>query len=409
MIALAGAVSCNDALFSHSQAGNNENAFYAIIEEGSAPWSDVGGVVYVLWDADDRVSVFDHGTLNEEYRFMGETGASAGWLEKIQRAAPGTSDGQGLVYSLYPYRESNSIDSNGAILVDLPSEQNYRKNSFGLGANTMMSVSRGKRLSFRDACGYLVVNLYGKEIQVSSVTLRGNGREPLAGNAKVSMELGGIPSVNLERGADSEITVVCENPVALGLGVKKVVPFWFAIPPTDFEEGFTVIVKGSNGEVFSLSTEKAVKVSRNHKTETVPLCLEESDSWGNITVDNNKYCNLTGVLGTDSEGSQKWMFHDGDDIRVRVSSWRCRCETRDHIGYHVSNVKLDLPGVATMDIPLERSEGDDYLSGNKSVLGAHLNKYRISEDGKYLEFDISITLYRETNGDIRIFYAGPIS
>ena len=34
--------------------------------------------------------------------------------------------------------------------------------------------------------------------------------------------------------------------------------------------------------------------------------------------------------------------------------------------------------------------------------------YHVSKDGRFLEFDLSITLYRETKGDIRIFYFGPI-
>lgn len=408
IVLLAGVVSCNDGLFDHGQTGNNQNSFYASIDNGSVygPYMDSG--ISIFWDTDDRVSVFDRGTINEEYRYTGATGTVAGWMGPVRKDDTGKNKAMNLIYSLYPYRESNSIDSNGTISVVLPSEQTYRQNSFGLEANTMMAVSRGRRLFFRDASGYLVINLYGKDIKVSSVTLRGNAGEPLAGEAKISMGNGGIPSMSFERRASTEVTLVCTDPVELSHGVSKAVPFWFAIPPTDFTKGFTVIVKGSDNEVFSLTTEKAVKVSRNQKRVMSPFCLEDSESWGNITVDMNKYCSLTGVFGSDLDGNQKWVFHDKDDVRVRVTSWRCRCDSPGHIGYHVSNVKLDLPGVAIMDIPLERNEGDNYVSGNKSVSGARLNKYEISSDGKYLVFDISITLYRETNGDIRIFYAGPV-
>ena len=52
---------------------------------------------------------------------------------------------------------------------------------------------------------------------------------------------------------------------------------------------------------------------------------------------------------------------------------------------------------STMQIPLEeRTEGENYLSGNKSVSGVRLNHYKLSDDGRYLEIDLSITLYRET-------------
>lgn len=66
-----------------------------------------------------------------------------------------------------------------------------------------------------------------------------------------------------------------------------------------------------------------------------------------------------------------------------------------------------LPSIATMQIPLEeRTEGDNYLSGNKSVSGVRLNHYKLSDDGRHLEIDLSITLYRETKGDIRVLYKG---
>lgn len=40
---------------------------------------------------------------------------------------------------------------------------------------------------------------------------------------------------------------------------------------------------------------------------------------GYVTVDKQHYCNLTNVKGKDFEGSQKWVFNDGDDIRVKMS------------------------------------------------------------------------------------------
>lgn len=46
---------------------------------------------------------------------------------------------------------------------------------------------------------------------------------------------------------------------------------------------------------------------------------------------------------------------------------------------------------------------DNYLSGNKSVSGVRLNHYKLSDDGRHLEIDLSIILYRETKGDIRPF------
>ena len=104
---------------------------------------------------------------------------------------------------------------------------------------------------------------------------------------------------------------------------------------------------------------------------------------GCVTVDNEQFCALTSAIGNESDGNQKWAFYDDAKVRVNV------------------------PGIATMRIPLvERTEGDNYLSDNKSVSGVRLNYYKLSDDGHHLEIDLSITLYHETKGDIRVLYKG---
>ena len=229
------------------------------------------------------------------------------------------------------------------------------------------SVTEDNRLQFRNGCGYLVLKLYGHLFGVSSITLRGNAGEPLAGKALVAMEPKGVPSVKMTEDAQSEVTLVCKDPVVLGDTPEEAVAFWFALPPTTFDEGFTIEVKGSKGEVVKRSTSKPVKVSRNLRVSMAPMSVEDTTSWGFVTID-----------------------------------------PPGHIGYHVTVLDLDIPGHLSMHIPLERENGDYYISSNKSVAQAHLNCYRISEENNYLEFDMSVTLYRETGGDIRVFYAGPI-
>ena len=383
--------------------------FYATIgdDAGSRVYAD--SELRVLWNADDRVSIFDHYTLNEEYRFTGETGANAGWFEQVPHGTFVTGNDLDLVYSVYPFRKSNVISNDGVLSVEYPAEQVYRKDSFGQGANTMVSVTKDNRLQFRNACGYLVVKLYGHLFGVSSITLRGNNGELLAGNATIQMEPQGVPSVSMEKDAKTEVTLVCNEHVVLGAEPEDATAFWFAIPPTDFEKGFTIEVRGTKGEVVKRAMNKAVKVPRNLRVSMAPITMHETTAWGFVTIDNEKVCSLTSVTGGDSEGIEKWIFMEGDEVRAFMSSWRCRCVTLDHIGYHVSLIDFSIPGATDLYIPLERQYGDYYLSGNKAVSQAHLDCYRISQENNYLEFDMTITLYQETDGDIRIFYAGPIT
>ena len=128
---------------------------------------------------------------------------------------------------------------------------------------------------------------------------------------------------------------------------------------------------------------------------------------GCVTVDKEQFCALTSVIGGETDGDQKWAFYDEGKVRVNVSGYKCRCDDAGHIPFTLNFIDIDLPSIATMQIPLEeRTEGENYLSGNKSVSGVRLNHYKLSDDGRHLEIDLSITLYRETKGDIRVLYKG---
>ena len=399
----AGMVSCRKAGQDAPDAGK---PFYATIDNDLDTKVYADEDLHVRWDADDRISIFDRYTLNEQYRFTGETGANAGWFDPVPRGGFRTGNKLDYVYAVYPYRAGTSIGDDGVLKVKLAKEQPYRADSFGPGAHTMVSVTKDDRLLFRNACGYLVLKLYGEGIEVSSITLKGSFGEPLAGEALVSMLPGEEPSLKMADAASSMVELVCGKPVVLPAKPEEAVSFWFALPPMEFEHGFTAEVKDSDGRTYYPYTKKAVKVPRNRKVSMAPFELR-GNAPGQVTIDKKPVCDLLYVKGENAEGNQHWEFSGRDGIRVLVDSWRCRCITLDHIGYHVSLVELDIPD-CPQSIPLERTTGDDYISSNKSVAGAHLNRYSITEDGKHLDFDLSITLNSETKGDIRIVYSGPI-
>lgn len=135
--------------------------------------------------------------------------------------------------------------------------------------------------------------------------------------------------------------------------------------------------------------------------------IQPDEAVGCVTVDKEQFCALTSVIGSETEGNHKWAFYDDGKARVNVTGYKCRCDDAGHIPFTLNFIDIDLPSIATMQIPLEeRTEGENYLSGNKSVSGVRLNHYKLSDDGRYLEIDLSITLYRETKGDIRVLYKG---
>ena len=244
--------------------------FYATFEQPGEEGTKVfvNEDLQLRWTADDRVSVFNKNTNNQQYRFLGATGDSEGEFESVAAAASGGSSLANVV-AVYPYQEA-TVTESGVLSLTLPAEQAYAANSFGLGANTMVSVTADDALLFKNAGGYLKLSLYGEGVQVSSITLTGNKGEKIAGKASVTMPLDGAPSVEMAADATPSITLTCAEPVTLGATEAESVDFWFVVPPVEFSEGFTVSVTHQGG-VFEKSTGKSVAITRNHLSKMAPV------------------------------------------------------------------------------------------------------------------------------------------
>ena len=250
--------------------------FYASFEQPSVTDTRVYANEDLLlrWTADDRVSIFNKLTYNQEYKFTGKTGANAGGFKKVDNDEFVTGNTISHVVSVYPYQEATAISESEVISLTLPAEQTYVENTFGLGANTMVSVSSDNVLQYKNVGGYLMFKLYGEGVSVSSITLKGNNGEKFTGDATVTMPLDGVPSVVMAEDATTEITLTCPEPVALGATAEESTQFWFVIPPVTFSEGFTITVNVSGGGIFRKSTTKSVTIERNNLSKMAPIEVE---------------------------------------------------------------------------------------------------------------------------------------
>ena len=234
----------------------------------------------VLWDADDRISLFNKYTYNKQYRFAGETGQNSGEFEEVNSGAVITGNALDYVYAVYPYQAGTKISNDGVITLALPSEQIYsRDGSFGKGANTMVSATTNTELLFKNLCGYIVLKLYGEDVSVSSITLTGKNDEPLAGNVNVTAAVGENPSFAFSGTGSTSLTLTCPTPVTLGTTAEEATTFWFVVPPTTFSNGFTITVVGANGGTFEKSTSSEVVISRNStfRMKALEVEIEESE------------------------------------------------------------------------------------------------------------------------------------
>ena len=248
---------------SRAAAPGNKTKFQASVEACTAPDTKVYADenMKVLWNADDRISIFNMTTCNSEYAFEGDDGDTAGSFAWVSEGEEG--EAIDCVYAVYPYQPGTTVSTSGDVTLTLPAEQAYKVNSFGVGANTMVAVTEETFLAFKNVGGYLSLRLYGDNISVRRITIRGNGGEKIAGKGMVEMPLGGTPTVTMDGTGTDAVSIVCDPVVKIGRSAESFTDFWFVIPPVTFKQGFTITVVDDMGGVFTKSTSKSFTVSRN--------------------------------------------------------------------------------------------------------------------------------------------------
>ena len=259
--------------------------FYASLESYSEPDTRVflDENIKILWDADDRITIFNNNTYNREYRFAGKTGDNAGLFKKVTNDDHVTGSDMDFICSIYPYNESTSINNEGLLSLTLPSVQPYREGSFGPGANTMVSATEDNLLKFKNVGGYLVLKFYGEGVSVSSITLEGNNGEKLSGTATMSPVVGVIPNIAMASTAGNSVTIICDEPVELGATKEDAMTFWMVVPPTTFSKGFRLTVMDPNGKVYVKETAAKVTIARNGVQRISPIEVLFDDSVSTYT------------------------------------------------------------------------------------------------------------------------------
>ncbi len=249
-----------------------DDVFYATLESYAGPDTKVyvDEKIKMHWDEGDLISMFNKTTLNQEYRFEGKTGDYAGTFKDVSSSF-GTGNPLNYLCAVYPYSIATKIGNDDVLTLSLPAEQVYQEGSFGSGANTMVSVTDGNPLMFKNVGGYLVLKFYGKGVSISSITLEGNNGEKLSGKATMTPVIGEAPKITLSDDKATSITLTCDKPVELDESKENSTLFWIVVPPTTFSKGFKLTVTGSDGKEFIKNTDKNLSIVRNTLLRIAPI------------------------------------------------------------------------------------------------------------------------------------------
>ena len=222
--------------------------FQATIEDSGVSKENsrayIDDAVRLRWNENDEISLFYGDTYNLNYVFAGKTGDNSGNFKP--GIAPGFHTGNNIDnnVAVYPYKAETKFDDSkdaGAVIYTFPEEQTYASGSVGLGANVMVATTKNtddKKLIFRNAVSYLCVKLYGECQVVSSIEVKGNGGEALAGEAAIYVGYNEDPETIINQGSES-VTLNCGDGVIVGETEKQATSFWIVIPPKEFTKGFT--------------------------------------------------------------------------------------------------------------------------------------------------------------------------
>ena len=262
---------CSQSSIEELNASINGDApmFYASVEDADAEsrtYLDETGKM--RWTNDDRITIFFGDNYNREYAFTGKTGALSGGFKQISvddEFMAGTK--MTANYALYPHSSETMLDPSGYFECELPAVQNYAEGSFGLNANTMVSVTQSvddRFLQFKNVSSYLKLNLYGDDVTVKQITLQGNNNEPLAGAAIITPTYGGEPTLTwAASGTTQVLTLDCGSGVKIGQTEEDATAFYLVVPPTTFEKGFAVTITDTEGKVCTKSTSNEQTFTRN--------------------------------------------------------------------------------------------------------------------------------------------------
>lgn len=234
----------------------------------------------VLWNAEDEVVIFNKSTVNDHYKVvLSSEDAATCTLEYLHSSHNTKPVDLNHVVAFYPYSAdiacvASGNDSYNLSSVVLPTEQAYASESFASGSFPMVAVSSNSNLAFKNVCGTVMIQAKG-DVNVASVTISGNKNEKLSGPAVITASVDAVPSVSMTDGALQNVVLDCGDGVQLNPEVAT--EFILSIPPTDFEAGFKVVLKATDGREYLLETKVANKVERSSILVMPEVTIEKGE------------------------------------------------------------------------------------------------------------------------------------
>ena len=201
-------VSCNK-----EKESNNEVVFHASIESRTQDrtYLDPDGTQgFVKWMAGDQIRIYNGNFESAVFTLKSGANTTDGTFTYA-----GEFDMEPPYLAVYP--STTGMNDAGMVVFEVPAVQNLTEpGTFANGANPMLSYTPDDNLQFRNLCGGLGIRLYGENVHVSRIVVKGVDWEYLNGTSNVNYEYNPDLVTSLNEDGTSQVTLTCDVTVPAG-------------------------------------------------------------------------------------------------------------------------------------------------------------------------------------------------
>lgn len=198
----------------------------------------------VIWTGKEAIAILDNSASPANTQATTVSGNPGVFTASVPEATE--------YYACYPYRADYKLSGSKLTTCYLPQVQSPAKGSFDIGRTPMIAkMNADNNLEFKNILSHIKFTIPSDMTDVIALTLIGNDNELLTGTFDVEWN-NGDPVIYPASNADTYATLRSASKGKLTPG-----DYYFSIFPTEFKNGFVVILSKENGTQVAIRTDKA--------------------------------------------------------------------------------------------------------------------------------------------------------
>ena len=199
----------------------------------------------VIWTGSESISILDNSASPANTQAATVSGMPGVFTASVPEATE--------YYAYYPYRKDLALNGSTITACYLPQVQTPARGSFDKGRTPMIAkMNADNNLEFKNILSHIKFTIPSDMTDVMALTLMGNDNEYLTGVFDVKWNNGDPVVVPTAGKADTYVTLRAGSKGALAPG-----EYYFSIFPTEFKNGFTVILSKTDETQVAVKTDKS--------------------------------------------------------------------------------------------------------------------------------------------------------